>query len=227
MIELEAKVEIDWEKMDGLLPAIIQDANSRAVLMMGYMNAEALQKTQESGKVTFFSRSKQRLWTKGETSGNFMHVKSIHLDCDGDTLKVVAQPVGPVCHTGADTCFFEANTPNAAFLHQLETIIIDRKQNPDPKSHTSQMFEKGLNAIAQKFGEEAVEALIEAKDDNRELMVNEVSDLLYRLTTLLVAKEIPLHEVMACLQQRHQAEKLSRVKLMTLGLQARAHLFSS
>ncbi len=189
--------------MDGLLPAVVQDATTHKVLMLGYMNAAALEQTRESGKVTFFSRSKQRLWMKGETSGNVLHAKEIRLDCDGDALLVLASPAGPVCHTGADTCFFEDNHLTARFLHQLEQTIQDRKANPDPSSHTSQMFAKGINKIAQKFGEEAVEVIIEAKDDNRELFVNEVADLFYRLTTLLVAKGVPLSEIMACLETRH------------------------
>jgi len=195
---------LDFAKGDGLLPAIVQDADTRAVLMLGYMNAEALAHTQETGLVTFFSRSKGRLWTKGETSGNVMHVVSIVPDCDADALLVLARPVGPVCHTGADTCFDEPNTPNALILQQLEAVLWDRKHNPQPGSHTSEMFAKGTAKIAQKVGEEAVEVVIEAMRSEPELFRNEAADLLYRLLTLLVAKDVPLADILTVLHSRRK-----------------------
>ncbi|AGA78763.1 bifunctional phosphoribosyl-AMP cyclohydrolase/phosphoribosyl-ATP diphosphatase HisIE [Echinicola vietnamensis] len=197
-------LKIDFDKVNGLVPAIIQDATTNAVLMLGYMNEEALQKTQESGKVTFFSRTKQRLWTKGETSGNFMHVQSIKVDCDNDTLLIKADPVGPVCHTGADTCFDEKNTSKTAFIDQLRSIIKDRKNNPTDKSYTASLFAKGINKVAQKVGEEAVEIVIEAKDDHKDLFMGEAADLLFHYLVLLEAKGYELDEVMDVLIQRHK-----------------------
>ncbi|MCE3007157.1 MAG: bifunctional phosphoribosyl-AMP cyclohydrolase/phosphoribosyl-ATP diphosphatase HisIE [Bacteroidetes bacterium] len=193
---------IDFEKGQGLVPAIVQDAHTGRVLMLGYMNAEAYQHTLQTEKATFYSRGKQRLWTKGESSGHYLVVKSISLDCDADTLLLKAKPKGPTCHTGAGTCWQEANTPNALFLHRLERKLTDRKLNPKPGSHTSQMFARGINKIAQKLGEEAVELVIEAKDSNRELFLNEAADLLYRFTTLLVAKGVQLEEVITTLAER-------------------------
>lgn len=186
---------------DGLVPAIVQDAVTNKVLMLGFMNAEAFEKTGELGKVTFFSRSRQTLWTKGETSGNYLKVKEILLDCDNDTILIKAIPRGAVCHTGADTCFDEKNESDD-FLFELEEIIKSRQQNPQADSHTSKLFEKGLNKIAQKVGEEAVELVIEAKDDNEELFKNEAADLLYHLLVLLAAKNVELKEVLAVLRQR-------------------------
>jgi phosphoribosyl-ATP pyrophosphohydrolase/phosphoribosyl-AMP cyclohydrolase len=193
----------DFEKTAGLIPAIIQDADTRKVLMLGYMNKEAFQKTQDEGTVTFYSRSKQRLWTKGESSGNFLSVKEISIDCDNDTLLIKVSPVGPVCHTGTDSCFSEKNE-GSAFLHQLESVIIDRKLNPDESSYTSSLFKKGINKIAQKVGEEAVELVIEAKDDNKELFLGEAADLIYHYLVLLAAKDISLDEILKLLKQRHQ-----------------------
>jgi phosphoribosyl-ATP pyrophosphohydrolase/phosphoribosyl-AMP cyclohydrolase len=167
------------------------------------MNEEALQKTQQEGRVTFYSRSKQRLWTKGESSGNYLEVKDIRIDCDNDTLLIKVNPAGPVCHTGADTCFSEKNE-GSAFLHQLESVIIDRKLNPDESSYTSSLFKKGINKIAQKVGEEAVEIVIEAKDDNKDLFLGEAADLLYHYLVLLAAKDIKLDEVLDLLKGRHQ-----------------------
>jgi phosphoribosyl-ATP pyrophosphohydrolase/phosphoribosyl-AMP cyclohydrolase len=193
----------DFDKMpDGLIPAIIQDSRTAAVLMLGYMNAEALQKTQETGLVTFFSRSKQRLWTKGEESGNVLHLRDILLDCDNDTLLIRVEPAGPVCHTGADTCW---NRPNVApdFLHQLENIIWDRNDAAPTVSYTAQLFASGIGKIAQKVGEEAIETIIEALGDNRKLLLNETADLLYHLLVLLAAKEIRLEEVENVLLSRH------------------------
>ncbi|MEO1436942.1 MAG: bifunctional phosphoribosyl-AMP cyclohydrolase/phosphoribosyl-ATP diphosphatase HisIE [Bacteroidota bacterium] len=194
---------MDYDKQNGLVPAVIQDATTDKVLMLGYMNAEAYEKTKREGRVTFFSRSKNRLWTKGETSGNFLEVVSIFEDCDEDTLLIKVHPVGPVCHTGADTCFDEVNQ-GIGFLAHLETIIQDRKANPQEGSYTNRLFEKGINKIAQKVGEEAVELVIEAKDDNRDLFKGEAADLLYHLLVLLTEKEIPMVEIVDLLQERHQ-----------------------
>ena len=193
----------DFDKMpDGLVPAVVQDARTSAVLMLGYMNAEALQTTQETGLVTFFSRSKQRLWTKGEESGNVLHLRDILLDCDNDALLVLAEPAGPVCHTGADTCW---NRPNVApdFLHQLENIIWDRSDAAPTVSYTAQLFASGIGKIAQKVGEEAVETIIEALGNDRKLLLNETANLLYHLLVLLAAKEIRLEEVENVLLSRH------------------------
>lgn len=197
-------MNIDFDKMDGLVPAIVQDAISGKVLMQGYMNEEALAKTQETGMVTFFSRSKNRLWTKGEASGNFMELVSMAADCDGDSILVKANPRGPVCHTGADTCFFEENLSKTVFIDQLRTIIKDRKNNPNDTSYTASLFAKGINKIAQKVGEEAVEIVIEAKDDNKELFLGEAADLLFHYLVLLEAKNYELDEVMDVLIQRHK-----------------------
>ncbi|MFT4860572.1 MAG: phosphoribosyl-ATP pyrophosphohydrolase/phosphoribosyl-AMP cyclohydrolase, partial [Algoriphagus sp.] len=189
-------MNIDFKKMNGLVPAIVQDALSGKVLMQGYMNEEALAKTQESGKVTFFSRSKERLWTKGETSGNFMELVSMTEDCDGDSILIQANPIGPVCHTGSDTCFDEVNSSKTGFIDQLRAIIKDRKNNPSDQSYTASLFAKGINKIAQKVGEEAVEIVIEAKDDNKHLFLGEAADLMFHYLILLEAKGYELDEVM-------------------------------
>ncbi|NVJ86331.1 MAG: bifunctional phosphoribosyl-AMP cyclohydrolase/phosphoribosyl-ATP diphosphatase HisIE [Algoriphagus sp.] len=196
-------MNIDFNKMNGLVPAIVQDAVSGKVLMQGYMNEEAFSKTQDTGMVTFFSRSKNRLWTKGETSGNFLELVSMAVDCDGDSILIKANPKGPVCHTGADTCFFEVNSSKTGFIDQLRSIIKDRKNNPSDKSYTASLFAKGINKVAQKVGEEAVEIVIEAKDDNKDLFLGEAADLLFHYLVLLEAKEIELDEVMEVLIQRH------------------------
>ncbi len=193
-------MNIDFEKGGGLVPAIIQDDRDLQVLMLGYMNAEALAKTQETGKVTFFSRSKNRLWTKGETSGNFMEFKSVQVDCDGDTLLVRAVPVGPVCHTGTATCFGEKD--DKGFLNRLQDTIEGRKGADPESSYTARLFAKGVNKIAQKVGEEAVELVIEAKDDNDELFMNEAADLVYHLLVLLSDRGTSLSEVEALLARR-------------------------
>lgn len=195
---------IDFEKAGGLVPAIVQDYRSKEVLMLGYMNENALAATRDSGKVTFFSRSKQRLWTKGETSGNFLFVKEIKVDCDYDTLLIKADPAGPVCHTGADTCFGEENRSKTAFIDSLRATIKDRKNNPTSSSYTASLFEKGINKVAQKVGEEAVEIVIEAKDDNKELFLGEAADLLFHYLILLEAKGYELDEVMEVLMDRHK-----------------------
>ncbi len=195
-------LNIDFEKVDGLVPAIVQDEVTGVVLMLGYMNQEALDMTISSQKVTFFSRSNQRLWTKGETSGNFLLLKSIKSDCDNDTLLIKVNPVGPVCHTGEDTCWAEKNSSKTLFIDKLRDIIKDRKNNPTEKSYTASLFAKGINKIAQKVGEEAVEIVIEAKDDNKDLFLGEAADLLFHYLILLEAKEIELDEVMEILIQR-------------------------
>jgi len=194
---------LDFEKNDGLIPAIVQDADTLKVLMLGYMDEAALEHTRKTGLVTFFSRSKNRLWTKGESSGNFLHLVDIKQDCDDDTLLVSARPVGPVCHTGSDTCFDETNQASN-FLAYLEQIILDRKQNPGEGSYTARLFAKGINKVAQKVGEEAVELVIEAKDDNRDLFLNEAADLLYHYLVLLVAKGYSLQDVIEILEDRHK-----------------------
>ncbi len=195
-------LKIDFEKSaDGLVPAIVQDAQTNKVLMLGYMNSEAFEKTGETQKVTFFSRSRQTLWTKGETSGNFLHVKEIFIDCDADTILIKAVPTGAVCHSGADTCFDEKNEAEN-FLFELEIIIKERKENPAEKSYTSKLFAKGINKIAQKVGEEAVELIIEAKDDNPELFKAEAADLLYHLLVLFAEKDIELKVVLETLKKR-------------------------
>ncbi|MCH6233447.1 bifunctional phosphoribosyl-AMP cyclohydrolase/phosphoribosyl-ATP diphosphatase HisIE [Cognataquiflexum rubidum] len=200
-------LNIDFDKVDGLVPAIIQDEVTGAVLMLGYMNQESLDLTISTEKVTFYSRTKQRLWTKGETSGNFLMLKSIKLDCDNDTLLVRVNPVGPVCHKGDDTCFAEENKSKTLFIDQLRDIIKDRKNNPTEKSYTASLFAKGINKIAQKVGEEAVEIVIEAKDDNKDLFLGEAADLLFHYLILLEAKEIELDEVMEVLINRHRGGK--------------------
>ena len=195
---------IDFEKYaDGLVPAVIQDADTNKVLMLGFMNSAALAKTNELQKVTFFSRSKNRLWTKGEESGNHLLVKEIKIDCDNDTLLIKVKPAGAVCHTGADTCWNEVNLSDN-FLQQLEDIIAERKNNSLEKSYTSSLFEKGINKIAQKVGEEAVELVIEAKDDNVELFKSEAADLLFHYLILLQAKGFKLHDIIAVLKERHK-----------------------
>jgi phosphoribosyl-ATP pyrophosphohydrolase/phosphoribosyl-AMP cyclohydrolase len=197
-------MNIDFKKMNGLVPAIVQDAISGKVLMQGYMNEAALAKTQESGNVTFYSRSKERLWTKGETSGNFMELVSMTEDCDGDSILIQANPIGPVCHTGSDTCFDEVNSSKTGFIDQLRAIIKDRKNNPSDQSYTASLFAKGINKIAQKVGEEAVEIVIEAKDDNKDLFLGEAADLMFHYLILLEAKGYELDEVMDVLIARQK-----------------------
>lgn len=196
--------EINFNKSpDGLIPAVIQDAETGKVLMLGYMNREAYDKTVAESIVTFFSRSKQRLWTKGETSNNFLHVREILIDCDGDTLLIKSAPDGPTCHTGADTCFDEVNQGRGQFLNYLQGIIHDRKVNPSDKSYTTSLFGRGVNKIAQKVGEEAVELVIEAKDDNDDLFKGEAADLLFHFLVLLEQKNMDLDDIVAVLQTRH------------------------
>lgn len=197
-------MEIDFKKGEGLVPAIIQDANTRKVLMLGYMNEASLEETKKSGKVTFYSRSKQRLWTKGETSENYLYVKEIIPDCDQDTILIKAEPAGPACHTGADTCFKEDNKQSAVFLEKLMEIIESRKANPSEKSYTSSLFQKGTNKVAQKVGEEAVETVIEAMAGDRELLKNESADLLFHLMVLLADQDLSIYDVLSVLEKRHQ-----------------------
>lgn len=187
---------------DGLLPAIVQDATTRVVLMQGYMNRAALAKTLEEGKVTFFSRSKQRLWTKGETSENYLHLVSIGADCDQDSILIQAQPDGPTCHTGTDTCWGEVNQGD--FLDHLERTIQHRRDNPSEKSYTSKLLARGINKVAQKVGEEAVELVIEAKDDDQDLFLGEAADLMYHYIVLLAAKGYSLEDVREVLRGRHK-----------------------
>ncbi len=198
---------IDFEKGDGLVPTIVQDAVTHRVLMLGYMNAESYQLTLDRGYVTFWSRSRKRIWTKGETSGNFLQLREIKVDCDGDTLLVKAIPSGPVCHTGSDTCFGEDNQPsemtNSEFLFYLEDVISDRRNNPIEGSYTNHLFSRGLNKIAQKVGEEAVELVIESKDNNKDLFLGEAADLIYHFLVLLAQKDCKLSEVVDVLKGRH------------------------
>ena len=198
---------INFDKSpDGLVPAVIQDVATGKVLMLGYMNEEAYRKTEAEGIVTFFSRSKQRLWTKGETSSNFLHVKQMLVDCDGDTLLIKASPDGPTCHTGADTCFEEVNKGKGQFLNYLQGIIHERRVNPSDASYTASLFKKGVNKIAQKVGEEAVELVIEAKDDNDDLFRGEAADLMFHFLVLLEQKNMNLDDIIAVLQQRHDKQ---------------------
>ena len=187
--------------MSDLIPAIIQHAQTHQVLMLGYMNEESLTKTKEEGKVTFFSRSKQRLWTKGETSGNFLNVESIELDCDKDTYLIKVLPVGATCHTGSFTCFGEKEP--AGFLHELQGIIQERRENPSSQSYTSELFEKGRKKIAQKVGEEATEVILEAMEGNKELLIEESSDLLYHFLVLLADQGLKLEDIEQKLMERH------------------------
>lgn len=193
-------MQIDFTK--GLVPAIIQDDASLQVLMVGFMNAEALRKTLDEGKVTFFSRSKNRLWTKGETSGNFLYVKEITPDCDNDTLLIKAVPAGPVCHKGTTSCFNEETSKG--FLYKLEEIINQRIEENTDQSYTNKLFKKGINKVAQKVGEEAVELVIESKDDNIDLFKNEAADLLYHFLILLKAKGTNLQTIEKVLKERHK-----------------------
>ena len=197
-------MEIDFKKYpDGLVPAIVQDDKTGKVLMLGFMNEAAVARTNELQQVTFFSRTKNRLWTKGEESGNYLRLKKMSVDCDNDTLLVKADPVGPVCHTGADTCWKEKNI-NPAFIFQLEQVISDRRLNPTDESYTSSLFKKGINKIAQKVGEEAIELVIEAKDHNEQLFKDEAADLLFHYLILLQAKGLTLQDISDVLEGRQR-----------------------
>lgn len=197
-------MEIDFNKMNGLVPAIIQDATTDKVLMLGYMNEEAYAKTVATNKVTFWSRTRNCLWTKGETSGNFLNVVSMQIDCDNDTLLVKANPVGPVCHTGSDTCWGEKNESNPLlFLTELQDFIEKRHQEMPEDSYTTSLFKDGLNRMAQKFGEEALEAVIEATNGTSERLIYEASDMIYHLIVLLTSKGMRIEELAKELQERH------------------------
>lgn len=198
-------MNLDFSKYsDGLVPAIVQDANNGVVLMLGFMNSDAVEKTQSSGKVTFFSRSKKRLWSKGETSGNFLELVSIRADCDSDTLLIKAKPTGPVCHTGAETCFGEKNNSTVDFLSELESVIEHRLSNSIEGSYVSKLAAKGVNKIAQKVGEEAVEAVIAAMENDTEAFKNEAADLLFHYLVLLQSKDIKLKDVVEVLKYRRR-----------------------
>lgn len=194
--------DIDFQKGNGLVPAIIQDSTSKIILMLGYMNEEAFFKTQAKGFVYFFSRSKNRLWLKGETSGNYLEVKYMQIDCDGDAILIQALPYGNVCHKGTFSCFKEEEKGD--FLYQLEHIINERKNSSPENSYTASLFNKGLNNIAQKAGEEMIELLIEAKDNNKELFMNEAADLFYHLLVLFNKKAVSLEEISTVLKKRHK-----------------------
>ena len=195
-------LQIDFSKHNGLIPCVVQDVKTLRVLMVGFMNEDAYHKTIQENRVTFYSRTKQRLWTKGETSGNFLQVSDIKIDCDNDTLLIKAVPAGPVCHTGADTCFNEEN--DSWDLLSLEGVIRDRKTNPQSGSYTTSLFEAGINKVAQKVGEEAVELIIESKDSNRTLFLNEAADLMYHYLVLLSAKDCSMNDVLEVLKKRHK-----------------------
>jgi phosphoribosyl-AMP cyclohydrolase / phosphoribosyl-ATP pyrophosphohydrolase len=194
-------LKINYSKLNGLVPSIVQDARTSRVLMLGFMNEDAYKKTLKEKRVTFYSRSKQRLWTKGETSGNFLELVDILIDCDNDTLLIKANPKGPACHTGADTCFNEENDDWS--IASLEAVIRERKNNPKEGSYTNSLFNSGINKMAQKVGEEAVELVIEAKDDNKNLFLNEAADLMYHYLVLLAAKGYTLSDVNKILKERH------------------------
>lgn len=197
-------MKIDFEKMNGLVPAIVQDATTRKVLMLGYMNKDAYQKTIDTKKITFWSRSRKTLWTKGETSGNYLHLVSIKADCDQDALLIEAHPDGPVCHTGTDTCWGEENTANPLlFLEELQDFIEKRHEEMPESSYTTSLFKDGLNRMAQKVGEEALETVIEATNGTNERLIYEASDMLYHLIVLLTSKGLRIEEVAEELQTRH------------------------
>lgn len=197
-------MNLNFSKNNGLIPAIIQDYKTNKVLMLGYMNQEAYKMTKDTELVTFYSRSRNCLWTKGKTSGNYLKLKEVFEDCDKDTLLIKAEPTGPVCHTGSDTCFKEENKSGVEFLDYLAMIIRDRKNNPSDDSYTSSLFKKGINKIAQKVGEESVELVIESKDDNKDLFLNEAADLLFHYLVLLEEKEFQLSDVIEILTARHK-----------------------
>lgn len=197
-------MKLDFEKMGGLIPAIVQDDQTSKVLMLGYMNEEAYNLTKKTGKVTFYSRSRQTLWTKGETSGNFLNVVNMLVDCDNDTLLIKAIPVGPVCHTGADTCFGEKNIEDILFLKYLQNFIEQRRQEMPEGSYTTTLFQKGVNRMAQKVGEEAVETVIEATNGTEDGFIYEASDLIYHLIVLLTSKGLRMEDLIRELKRRHK-----------------------
>ncbi len=194
---------LNYEKLGGLIPSIVIDINTRCVLMLGFMNEEALTKSIESKRVTFFSRSKNRLWVKGETSGNYLNLIDIKIDCDNDSLLVYAEPVGPTCHTGEYSCFGKDIKKNNDFIHELFSLLKTRKKDLPDNSYTTSLFKKGINQIAQKVGEEAVETVIAAKNNDRNELINETSDLVYHLFVLLIEQGIEFDEIVDCLKNRH------------------------
>jgi phosphoribosyl-ATP pyrophosphohydrolase/phosphoribosyl-AMP cyclohydrolase len=196
--------QINWDKVEGLIPAVVQNDHSGQVLMLGYMNSEALKKTLDSNQVTFYSRTKQRLWTKGETSGNVLQLKSISLDCDQDTLLVAVDPIGPTCHKGTQSCFDGHQEPKLTFIAQLQAVLAERKSADPEQSYTASLFARGTKRISQKVGEEGVEVALAAMANDREELINESSDLLYHLLVLLEKQEVGFDEVVACLQARHK-----------------------
>ena len=198
-------MELDFDKMNGLIPAIIQDSSTQKVLMLGFMNKEAYEKTVKTGKVTFYSRTKKRLWTKGEESGNFLNVVSIKADCDNDTLLVMANPCGPVCHKGTDTCWGEKNEQDIMFLKELQDFIDKRHEEMPENSYTTSLFKSGVNKMAQKVGEEAVETIIEACNGTDERLIYEGADLLYHLIVLLTSKGYRIEDLARELKERHCA----------------------
>lgn len=204
IVNKETLASLAWEKMDNLLPATVQDAISGKVLMQGYMNPEALTTTLDSGFVTFFSRSKQRLWQKGETSGNTLDLVEITADCDNDSLLVLANPNGPTCHTGAESCWFDSKAPAFTFLADLERVLAARKDASPDSSYTASLYAKGIKRIAQKVGEEGVETALAATVKDLDELKNEAADLLYHLTVLLQASDLSLSDVITVLQARHQ-----------------------
>lgn len=199
----ETLAQLDWDKVDNLMPVVIQNAISGDVLMLGYMNKEALNVTLESGNVTFYSRTKQRLWTKGETSGNFLKLVNIYPDCDNDTLLILANPIGPTCHNGTESCFAPAQS-QWGFLYELENLLRDRKNASPDSSYTARLYASGTKRIAQKVGEEGVETALAATVNDREELKNEASDLLYHLMVLLQDQSLSLSDVIGCLQERHK-----------------------
>ncbi|MBQ0213654.1 bifunctional phosphoribosyl-AMP cyclohydrolase/phosphoribosyl-ATP diphosphatase HisIE [Proteus vulgaris] len=203
MMNSETLAQLDWEKVDNLMPVIIQNAISGDVLMLGYMNKEALDMTLKSGNVTFYSRTKQRLWTKGETSGNFLKLVNIYPDCDNDTLLILANPIGPTCHNGTESCFAPAQS-QWGFLYELENILRERKNASPDSSYTARLYASGTKRIAQKVGEEGVETALAATVNDREELRNEASDLLYHLMVLLQDQSLSLSDVIGCLQERHK-----------------------
>jgi phosphoribosyl-ATP pyrophosphohydrolase/phosphoribosyl-AMP cyclohydrolase len=196
-------MKLDYNKVDGLIPAIVQDAETKAVLMLGYMNEESLAVTLESKLVTFYSRTKKRLWTKGETSGNYLELVSLQEDCDNDALLILVNPNGTTCHKGTDTCFGKTNRKTFDLVY-LESVVQARKSNLNNQSYTAQLLQRGINKVAQKVGEEAIELVIEAKDDNKELFLGEAADLMYHYLVLLAAKDFTLEEVLTVLEGRHE-----------------------
>ena len=196
--------ELAWDKMDNLIPAIVQNKISGKVLMQGYMNQDALNKTLETGLVTFFSRSKQRLWTKGEESGNSLNLVSMSTDCDKDSLLILVNPIGPTCHTGTESCWFDSDVPDMTFIADLEAILASRKEADPESSYTAKLYSKGIKRIAQKVGEEGVETALAATVHDHEELKNEAADLLYHLTVLLQASDMCLSDVVEVLQQRHK-----------------------